>query len=111
MMKLLEEKYEILDTLGQGNISMVLKIKEKSSEKEYACKAIYIKDLSEEEILGIEKEINILIQLECKYSVNLKESFKDEKYYYMILELCDDNLFTATKRSRENFSTEKIKKI
>lgn len=98
MMAALEEKYQILGTIGNGSFGPVLKVKNRQSEEEYSCKSIYITDLEEKELLGIEKEINILIQLECKYSVNLKENFHDDTYYYLILELCDNNLYNEIKK-------------
>ena len=111
MMETLKERYQILGIIGNGNFGLVLKVKNIDSKKEYACKTIFIPDLEEGELLGIEKEINILIQLECKYSVNLKENFHDDTYYYLILELCDNNLYNEIKKKKKSFTIEEIKLI
>ena len=111
MMGLLENKYEIQDTIGQGGFGIVLKVKEKTTQKYFAAKCIFIRGLPEKDILGIEKEINLLIQFDCKYSVKYIESFKDDNYYYIILELCDSDLDMEIKRHNGFFSIEKIKKI
>ena len=110
-METLKERYEILGIIGNGNYGPILKVKNIDSKKEYACKTIYIPDLEEEELSRIEKEINILIQLECKYSVNLKENFHDDTYYYLILELCDNNLYNEIKKKKKIFTIEEIKLI
>ena len=79
-METLKERYQILGIIGNGNYGPILKVKIMILKKEYACKTIFIPDLEEEELSDIEKEINIIIQLECKYSVNLKENFHDETF-------------------------------
>ena len=111
MLKLLETKYDILDTIGQGAVGTVLKVKEKNRQKVFAAKYICIKDIEQEELLGIEKEINFMIQLECKHSVKLIESFKDDNFYYIISEFCDSNLDKEIKRYNGLFPIAKVKKI
>ena len=111
MFRLLESKYDILETIGQGGSGTVLKVKCKTNQQIYAAKILFIKDIEEEELLEIEKEINYMVQLECKYSLKYIESFKDDNYYYIISELCDCDLDKEIRRYNGLFPIEKIKKI
>ena len=70
--------------LGEGGGGAVYKATEKNNGKIYAIKRI--KELNEEEIE------NMLFMNECENSIKYYGFFTDQKYIYLIMELCDCNL-------------------
>ena len=93
-----EFKYEDFDIdyrnpLGEGAYGAVYKATRKNSNEVYAIKRIPIYDLNEDEIKQIEEEMTSMNLLkECENSINFFGYFKEEKYIYLIMELCDYSL-------------------
>ena len=82
--------------LGKGGFGDVYKAKEKSTGKEYAVKRVPIEELNEEEIN------NMLIMNECENSIKYYGYFKKENLIYLIMELCDYNLFQIINEKKLN---------
>ena len=57
-------------------------------------------------------ESNILKEMkDCEYSVKYIDSFKENNYYYIITEFCDDNLKNLLNNNINGLSIQTIKKI
>ena len=111
-----EFKFEDFDIdfrnpLGIGAFSAVYKATRKNSNEVYAIKRIPIYDLNEDEIKQIEEEEMTSMNLlkECENSINFFGYFKEEKYIYLIIELCDCSLNKIIKT--KNLNVKEIKEI
>ena len=82
----LTDKYEIVEEIGCGGFSRVLKVKNKNTGVLYACKEMQKKKLTD--IEGFTREINIMIKLDHPNIIKLYEVYENETYVYIIMELC-----------------------
>lgn len=80
------DKYEILNQIGEGGYARCLKVKNKITGTEYACKELRKKKLTNLE--GLKTEINFMIKLDHPNIVRLYEVFEDDNFLFLILELC-----------------------
>ena len=97
--------------LGEGGFGAVYKATKINSKEVYAIKRISIENLNEHEIEKIiEEEITSMNLLkECENSINFFGYFKEEKYIYLIMELCDYNLEQIINEKKGNIK--EIKEI
>eukprot|EP01129_Flabellula_baltica_P012193 TRINITY_DN5468_c0_g1_i1.p1 TRINITY_DN5468_c0_g1~~TRINITY_DN5468_c0_g1_i1.p1 ORF type:complete len:468 (+),score=99.73 TRINITY_DN5468_c0_g1_i1:340-1743(+) len=79
--------YHIRDPIGEGAFSQVRKGIHKKTGKTYAVKMIDITKQTREEIAKLNKEIDIINKLKSDYIIELHETFQDNCYIYMVLEL------------------------
>jgi calcium-dependent protein kinase len=82
----LEDKYEILNEIGSGGFSRCFKVKNRHTGEYYACKELQKKKLSDYE--GLMREVNLMIKLDHPNIIKLYEVYENEKYIYLIMELC-----------------------
>ena len=82
----LEDKYEILNEIGTGGFSRCYKVKNKTTGVSYACKELQKTKLSDYE--GLMREVNLMIKLDHPNIIKLYEVYENEKYIYLIMELC-----------------------
>ena len=102
-------KYEIIEPIDSGAFGYVFKIRKRSNiNEEYAAKQIYISD--EEDKTAVEKEIHFLYVMNSDFSVKLIEYFFENKFYYLVMELCDGNLGEEIINDN-GFSVDKIRKV
>ena len=92
-------KYELGDLISKGGFGECYKAKDNNNNL-YAIKKILIANKEEEK--SIINEINILKAMKSKYSVELIEDFKKDKYYYIVMELCDGDLNDLLENKNEN---------
>jgi calcium-dependent protein kinase len=87
------EKYTKICILGKNNYNMVYKVNNKLSNKLQAMKKILKAKVENfDDTKNIIKFINILSNLKQKNLAKLYEFYEDEKYFYIINELCEDTL-------------------
>ena len=97
----LEDKYEIIDEIGSGGFSRVLKVRNKNTGVLYACKEMQKKKLSD--IEGFTHEINIMIKLDHPNIIKLYEVYETDTYVYIVMELCTGGeLFDRIIENTEN---------
>ena len=97
----LEEKYEIVKEIGTGGFSRCLLVKNKTTGILYACKELTKKKLSDYE--GLMREVNLMIKLDHPNIIKLYEVYENEKYIYLIMELCTGGeLFDRIVENTEN---------
>ena len=83
----LEDKYDILEEIGIGGYSRVLKIQNIETGKLYACKELQKNELAD--IDSFNREIDILIKLDHPNIIKLYEVFENEDFIYIVMELCN----------------------
>ena len=101
-------KYELGDLISKGGFGECYKAKDDKNNL-YAIKKILIAKKEEEDL--ILNEINILNEMKSKYSVELIEYLKKDKYYYIVMELCDGDLNHLFKKKNGNMDIITIIKI
>ena len=95
------DKYEQKGIIGSGSFSFVYKAINKKSGNYVAVKEIN-KEQYKEKTKLIFKESEIMEKMNLENSINLKETFENNKYYYIIMDLCICNLEEYIKM-REDF--------
>ena len=82
----LEDKYEIMKEIGSGGFSRCLLVKNKTTGLLFACKELPKKKLTDYE--GLMREVNLMIKLDHPNIIKLYEVYENDKYIYLIMELC-----------------------
>lgn len=80
--------YELLNYLGKGGFGRVYKVKHKITKQERAMKIIKCDASSEENKKTIEKEIDVLKNLDHPNIIKVYEFFRTNKHLLIINELC-----------------------
>ena len=84
----LYSNYELCNYIGKGGFGRVYKVRHKLSNQYRAMKIIQCKSTSENHSIAINKEINILKNLDHPNIIKVYEIYSSEKYVYTINELC-----------------------
>jgi len=90
-LKDIREVYKFKDELGSGHFGHVhtgIRRMEKPPYKLYAIKSISKKNLTENQINGLTKEVEIVSQLDHPNIINFYETYHDEFYFHIVMELC-----------------------
>lgn len=81
--------YHINGVIGKGSFSVVQRVQDIRTKQQYACKVVPISKISAgNRTSTFENEIRIIQQLHHPGVVQLYDLFKDDNYYYLIMELC-----------------------
>ena len=126
----LRKKYDILEPIGVGCCGRVNKVKNRNTNELLALKIIdkekikqnmlYFLEEGEEEFKKFENdlinEVNIMKLLYNQENGNINsvkfyEYFNNEKYFSIIMELCDSNLSRFLAKKRNDFNKDEIKEI
>ena len=123
------KKYEditILETIKDSNITCVkkgkyketfvaLKYIKKEQLKEDIKRSKFLFEVSEEEFKKeknkFERELEMMKKCYCDNSVEIYGHFDLEKYFIIVMELCDNNLFKELTKTKNGFTPKKIKEI
>ena len=84
----LYSNYELCNYIGKGGFGRVYKVRHKLSNQYRAMKIIHCKSSSAQHSSAINKEINILKNLDHPNIIKVYEFYSSEKYVYIINELC-----------------------
>ena len=84
----LYSNYELCNYIGKGGFGRVYKVHHKLSNQYRAMKIIKCKSTTDNHSSTINKEINILKNLDHPNIIKVYEFFQSEKYVYIINELC-----------------------
>lgn len=88
--------YQIGYKIGEGSFAVVRVSTHNKTKTKYAIKEIFTGDLTEEQMLDLSKEMNILSQLRHNNIVGIHEVYKTKNHYYLVLEyLSGGELFDA----------------
>ena len=106
-----EEDFEVLQVIGAGAFSQVLKVKSRKNYGIYAMKKV--DTLSNPEIAGLENEEKLLKKLNHQNIVKCYNVFRDEsnRYMFFIMELMNNGDLEGFRTGFENFETYPPEKI
>ena len=82
-------EYKKIKELGKGGFGKVYQVLNKSNNRNFALKELYIKDETKEKIEKIKKEAEILSKFNHKNIVKYYTSFELEDKFYILMEYCD----------------------
>jgi len=85
--RLITEYYKLEGDLGQGSFATVKRATNKTSGEKVAIKIISKQQLSEDDKLGLQNEIDILTHVDHPNIVKLFEVFEDVDSYSLVMEL------------------------
>ena len=101
-------KYILQEIIKKGGFGKCYKAKDDKNNF-YAIKEISIENNQEK--INIINEINTLKIMKSKHSVEFIDSIEKDNFYYIIMELCDDDLNNLLKKNRNLDTITKIKII
>ena len=101
-------KFGSNDIIGKGSFGSVYKALDLNTNKNVALKQIYFEN--DDEKSSIINEINLMKNIQSYNTIKLIDNFLDKKCYYIIMELCDDNLHNYVEK-KGKLKIEVIQKI
>ena len=111
------EGFKVLNKIGEGSYSTVLKVQRIADGNIYALKRVKFKKLSDKEKENALNEIRILASVKNKHVISYKEAFFDEKDSSLgiVMEYADKGdlfqLITERKKTKEYFSEQEVWKV
>ena len=108
------EGFKILNKIGEGSFSTVLKVQRKKDGNIYALKRVKFSKLSDKEKSNALNEIRILASINNKNIISYKEAFFDEmdSSLDIVMEYADEGdlfqLITEKKKTKTHFTEEEI---
>ena len=99
--------YRLKNKIGKGGFGTVYKALDLKTNENVAIKII---PFNIEDRESIENEIYLMRRIDSRNSIKLINNFMDEKNYYIVMELCDDNLQNYVK-NKGKLKIEEIQKI
>ena len=106
-----KERYDFSENSLIDKNNFVYKSFDKKEKKNVALKLFNIENLKEEEINNLINQINKFKSIKNFYSIKILDYFKDEINFYLVMELCDDNLNNYIKKNGKINDINKICKI
>ena len=106
--------FKILNKIGEGSFSTVLKVQRKKDGNIYALKRVKFSKLSDKEKSNALNEIRILASINNKNIISYKEAFFDEmdSSLDIVMEYADEGdlfqLITEKKKTKTHFTEEEI---
>ena len=91
-MKNVKDEYNFIKELGSGAFGSVFLGENKKTKEKVAIKKIYHKNMTDEQKIKVKNEVTNMMMMKCSNSIEFKDMFRDNDYYYIIMELCDCNL-------------------
>lgn len=113
----IDKVYDIKQTnskLGKGNFGFVVKGKDKITGQTRAIKIIKIEKLMkvDADLATLEREFQILRNMDHPNIVKLYEVYKDEKYLYFVMEYLEgDNLYEGFIKRHDNVNEKHIRDL
>ena len=107
------EKYEKLSKIGEGVWGKVYKAQNKSTKEFVAIKEMRLFDIKSVDVKAlIENEIKFMkIFNYCTNSVKLYETYEDNNYLFIVMELCDGDITKYLNKAKNGFNIAEIKII
>ena len=96
------------DIIGHGTFGNVYKSIDPKTNEKVAIKQIFFKNGDEK--YKIYNEIDLMERIDSCHSIKLIDKYEKGKCYYIVMELCDDNLDNYVKK-KGKLKIEEIQKI
>ena len=113
----IRKKYKFKDVLGGGNFGSVRVAYRKDDplKQNFAVKSISKKNLSDQDLNDMIKEVEIISNLHHPIIIKFYETYQDKYYFHIVMELCTGNdLFSKIIKDgkiSEHYVSEIIMKI
>ena len=101
------KRYKIKKEFGKGGFGNIFLAYDNKEKRDIVIKKINKNDIKEE---TFNREIKTMKEIKCDYSVEIYDYYNDDKYYYIVMEKCDGDLFELLE-NRKGFSESEIKTI
>ena len=85
------------DIIGRGGFGNVYKALDLTTNEYVALKQIFFNNDEEKSL--IINEVNLMESIDSCYSIKLIDKYKKGKYYNLVMELCDDNLYNYVQKN------------
>ena len=86
--------------LGDGAFGQVWRVRHKKTNQVYALKQV-LKDKVSKMLPQFRREVYIMYGINHPHIIKLYNHFEDEKFFYLIMELADGNLFRKIYREKQ----------
>lgn len=83
----------------------------KKTGEKYAIKIMKKQEMSEEDAMGLQNEIEILMHIDHPNIVKLSEVFEDKDHYYLVMELMTGGELFDTLVTRQQFTEREVSDI
>jgi calcium-dependent protein kinase len=104
--------YVFGDLIGNGHFGKVrIAHKKRSPEKLYAIKSIKKKNLNKKELKNLVQEVEILSSLDHPNIVKFHETYQDEMYFHIVMDLCSGQELLESILSEGHLTESKVCKI
>ena len=102
------KRYIIKKELGKGGYGNIFLAYDNEENRE-----IIIKRISKSQINNeiFNREVKAMKDVKCDYSVEIYDNYSDEKFYYIVMEKCDEDLYDLLEKKANGLSESKIKDI
>lgn len=100
----IKEIYKIESTIGKGSFATVKKAKHRETGQRYAVKVLSKRKMTEEDLIAMHTEIEILKQVDHPNIVRLIDIFEDERHWCLVMELMQGGELFDQILDKEQFS-------
>ena len=101
-MKVIHDKYLIKNIISETENAVILEAEDKANKQKVALKRL---KLTNDKIFYklFKNEVNNLKKIINQNSVEYYDSFEEDCYLYIVMELCDENLLEFRKKKQKGF--------
>lgn len=85
----IKEDYKIESTIGRGSFALVKRAKNRATGVKFAVKVLSKKKMTEEDLIGMQTEIEILKTVDHPNVVKLIDVYEDERHICLVMELME----------------------
>lgn len=100
----IRKDYKVESIVGKGSFATVRKGRSRETGERVAIKVISKRRLSDADKLNLKNEIEVMKQVDHPNIVKLYDVYEDEKYFFLVMELCKGGELYEKIVEREQFS-------